>query len=47
MKLKLKYFLLFKWGLINKIKNERLDSTHEQIRRFIYTNNFIKRVKAL
>jgi hypothetical protein len=47
LKLKRKYFLLFKWSLISKLKNQNLDSTYEKIRKYIYTNKIIKRVKAL
>jgi len=44
---KRKYFMLFRWQFLNKIKEETFDEYLAQVRKVVYTANFIKRIKAL
>lgn len=44
---KRKYFLLFKWVLLQQIKDKNLIKNSNHFRKIVYAGNFIKRTKAL
>lgn len=42
---KRKYFLLFKWVLLNRVKRDYLDKKTNHFKLMIHLANFIKRIK--